>query len=157
MRSLFFEPFFSDVFMESLLSDRKVPSILQSLLRRHSAEEISSGVAKCRLFSQANIGYHFGTFRYTNSIMDITTLNMIYDIIRNSRVKFFCSWGFSHIVWLDVGHENHPQHNNPSLLMFCEITQSFKNFQRKACKLLWQLCQKKHVFWQLSLFLDFLP
>ena len=68
--------------------------------------------------------------------MDITTLNMIYDIIRNSRVKFFCSSGFSHIVSLDVGHENHPQHNNPSLLMFCEITQSFKNFPIVAGKIL---------------------
>ena len=73
---------------------------------------------------------------------------MIYDIIRNSRVKFFCSWGFSHIVSLDVGHENHPQHNNPSLLMFCEIIQSFKNFPIVACKILQQLCQRKHVFWK---------
>ena len=28
---------------------------------------VCSGVAKCRLFSQANIGYNFGTFRYTNN------------------------------------------------------------------------------------------
>ena len=43
MRSLFFGPFFSDVFMESPLLDRKVPSMefLQSLLRRHFAGENS--------------------------------------------------------------------------------------------------------------------